>query len=149
MSMTEKIWTPGMLCDETTPRDTLVAFCDTGMQGTTGVRRGFRIDESRYDMKFLEPTVDIRWRYAVVVDENGDYPEDVLASEIRRVKGEPEPLTEVSSNSASLVGIAGDHRDQPLYQSILDQIDAHDSTTRGERADRVYADAMRMIGGGV
>jgi len=36
----------------------------------------------------------------------------------------------------------------PLYQSILDQIDAHDSATRGERADRVYAEAMRMIGGG-
>jgi len=44
--------------------------------------------------------------------------------------------------------IQNDHRDQPLYQSILDRIDAHDSATRCERADRVYAEAMRMIGGG-
>ncbi len=36
----------------------------------------------------------------------------------------------------------------PLYQSILAEIDAHDSATRCERADRVYAGAMRMIGGG-
>jgi hypothetical protein len=59
-----------------------------------------------------------------------------------------EPLPESIPSGASLVGIAGDHRDQPLYQSILDQIDAHDSATRGERADRIYAEAMRMIGGG-
>jgi hypothetical protein len=43
---------------------------------------------------------------------------------------------------------AAPHISSPLYQSILDQIDAHDSATRGERADRVYAEAMRMIGGG-
>jgi hypothetical protein len=58
------------------------------------------------------------------------------------------PILQARPNAASLVGIAGDNRDQPLYQSILDQIDAHDSATRGERADRVYAEAMRMIGGG-
>ncbi len=63
--------------------------------------------------------------------------------------GYPEYVGEaVLSEDRIAVPSATDAEGSPLYQSILDQIDAHDSATRGERADRIYAEAMRMIGGG-
>jgi len=205
--MTDKIWTPGMLCDETTPEGTLVRcgdhLGDWGPPEDKGpLHRLFPGGFGRY----LNGNKGLRWRYAVVVDEHGNFPADVLAREIRRVNGDPEPVAEATyklhdpsralgpdnpppgyrlaevgekktegyiwwdedleelnwnpgcpeyigetvlseDRIAALVDTAKSFG--PLYAAILDQIDAHDSATRCERADRVYAEAMRAIGGGV
>lgn len=86
---TQKRWLPGMLCDETTPEGTRVKFFDDPEGAfhengrTTHSYMLCGMDKGGFKQS---PTSITPWRYAVVVDENGNFDEELLKAEIARVK---------------------------------------------------------------